>query len=171
MKRNVNVFGINDKRGRVETSPDPFPQPLGLKTALCEGCRSVYHHKSWHQDPESYKLLSEDPQTARILCPACQRQQEKLPEGILTLQGDYLWEHEEEIRNLLHNRAQEIHNRNPLQRIMRMEKVEERLVIETTEHKLAEQLGRTLVSAHQGELKSNWVGQHHTCRFDWQRDE
>ncbi len=170
MKRNVNIFGISDKRGRVETCPDPYLPPQGLKTALCERCHAVYHQKSWHRDADSYALLRDDPETTRLLCPACQKQNENFPAGILTLQGAYLWEHEEEIRNILNNRAQSVQSRNPLQRIMRMEKSEEQLVIETTDSKLAERLGRALQHAHRGELKIDWGGKQ-TCRVDWQRDE
>jgi len=170
MKRNVNVFGISDKRGRLETCPDPYLPPQGLKPAVCEHCHAVYHQKSWHQDAKMFALLHDDPQTPQILCPACQKQNENFPTGILTLQGDYLWEHETEIRNILNNRADSMHSRNPLQRIMRMEKTGHQLVIETTDSKLAEHMGRALQHAHRGELRIDWAGKQ-TCRVDWQRGE
>jgi hypothetical protein len=59
--------------------------------------------------------------------------------------------------------------KNPLERIMRMEREGDNLVIETTEEKLAEHLGRALNKAHQGELKIDWSDEHSLCRVTWER--
>ena len=48
-----------------------------------------------------------------VTCPACQKIAEKYPEGIVTLRGDYLWHHEEEIRNVLKKRRDKGQDQEP----------------------------------------------------------
>jgi hypothetical protein len=61
--------------------------------------------------------------------------------------------------------------KNPLERIISMERTEDELRIETTEEKLAEHLGRALNKAHQGELTVTWSDDHAICRVTWQRED
>ena len=90
-----------------------------------------------------YVAESERPEQAyATVCPSCQKIADSFALGIVTLQGDYLWQHEEDIRNMLLNEEQKVRSKNPLARIMRLEREGDRLVIETTEQKLAEHLGR-----------------------------
>jgi len=113
--------------------------------------------------------LADAPETHWVVCPACRKIAEKYPEGLLTLEGRYLWQHEEEIRNMLTNEVTRLRQRNPLERVMRMERREEALVIETTDQKLAEHLGRAVQRAHRGELHIDWGGD--ACRVEWNRQE
>ena len=102
-------------------------------------------------------------------CPACLKIAEHYPEGIVTLRGDYLWRHEAEIRNILKKEAERVMAKNPVARIISMEKIEGELMIETTEQKLAEHLGRTLNRAHHGDLQVAWSGSPRICRVNWER--
>ncbi len=170
MQRNVEKFGISDKRGRKRTSDDPYLPEGGLKEpAACQGCQAFYRQKRWHLDPEEAAKLRDDPGVQWVTCPACQKTAEHYPEGIVTLRGDYLWRHENEIRNILANEAERVLAKNPIARIMRMATEGESLVIETTEQKLAEHLGRSLNRAHHGELQINWSGPPRICRVNWER--
>jgi len=54
---------------------------------------------------------------------------------------------------------------------MRMEREGDALLVETTEEKLAEHLGRALRKAHQGLLDVNWTSDHSICRVHWERSE
>jgi len=170
--KDTGKFGISDKRGRAKTSSDPYIPEEGLKEpALCESCRSVYRNKRWHRDDKAYAELQKSSDAHRITCPACQKIAEGYPEGVVTLRGGYLWEHEEEIRNLLHNEEEKALVKNPLARIIRIVREGENLRIETTEEKLAEHLGRSLNKAHQGALGISWDSDHDVCRVTWERDE
>lgn len=170
MQRNVQKFGISDKRGRVRTSPDPYLPEAGIKEpAVCQTCQAVYRNKSWHLDPLLAGKLAENPAVRWVTCPGCQKVVEHYPEGVLTLRGSYLWNHEEEIRNILLNMVERISTRNPLERVIRIDRSEEALVIETTDNKLAEQLGRALQKAHSGELQIDWQGSPVVCRVQWER--
>lgn len=170
MQRDVSKFGISDKRGRVKTSEDPYIPDEGRKeTSLCQSCHAIYQNKRWYLDEILFEELKAKEEVHWVTCPACQKIAEKYPEGIVTLRGDYLWHHEEEIRNVLKNEETKARAKNPLERIIRMEREGQDLVIETTEEKLAEHLGRALHKAHQGDLKISWTQEHSVCRVTWER--
>jgi len=170
MQKDVGKFGISDKRGRRRTSTDPFSPHEGFSEAsLCTSCMSAYHHNRWTRDSETYRELQSMPKVHQIICPACQKIAAGYPEGIVTLRGGYLWKHEQEIRQLLRNEEERIAERNPLERIIRMARERDGLVIETTEEKLAAHLGRVLHRAHHGELKISWAGNPDMCRVNWER--
>lgn len=167
MQKNVEVFGINDKRGRVETSTDPYRMSEGLKEpARCRICQAVYHNKRW-QAASSDMGESE---ARLVVCPACRKAEEGYVQGVLTLRGDYVLEHEDEIRNVLQNAELHSTERNPMERIMRIDRDGDMLVIETSAERLAEQLGRALHRSLHGELKIQWSADHDVCRVNWQRD-
>lgn len=170
MQRKVEKFGISDKRGRKRTSDDPYMPESGLKEpALCQVCHALYRHKRWQLEPEVVAAMEADPATQWMTCPACQKIAEHYPEGIVTLRGDYLWRHETEIRNILSNEAERVMAKNPISRIMTIATAGESLVIETTEQKLAEHLGRSLNRAHNGELQVAWSRSPRVCRVNWER--
>ena len=170
MQRDVSRFGISDKRGRKTTSTDPFLPHEGTKEpSICTTCKAVFHRKRWTHDSETYRKLELSPKTNKLTCPACQKVDAGYAEGIVTLRGSYLWEHEEEIRHILKNEENKAYAKNPLERIIRMTRQKDELVIETTEEKLAEHLGKVLHRAHQGELKISWAGNPDMCRVSWER--
>lgn len=170
MQRNVQKFGFSDKRGRTTTSTDPYLPDAGSKEpALCQSCRAVYRQKRWQLDPLLADKLARDPAAHWVNCPACLKVAEHYPEGILTLCGSYLWNHEKEIRQLLDNALARCASRNPLERVIRMQRSGDAMIIETTHSKLAEQLGRTLRKSHSGELQIDWQGAPVVCRVQWER--
>jgi NMD protein affecting ribosome stability and mRNA decay len=170
MQRDVRKFGISDKRGRVKTSADPYiPEEGPPELSLCESCHALYHDKRWYLDVEAFEAAKAGGDFDWVTCPACKKIAERYPEGVVTLRGDYVWDHEEEIRNILKHEEERAMAKNPLQRIIRMEREGDDLVIETTEEKLAEHLGRALHKSHQGELKVSWTEEHSVCRVTWER--
>ncbi|MBW2475916.1 MAG: hypothetical protein JRE16_06900 [Deltaproteobacteria bacterium] len=170
MQRNVEKFGISDKRGRKRTSDDPYLTASGQREpAICQSCHAYYRNKRWQLEPELVQQLQNSPEVHWVTCPACQKMAEDYPEGIITLRGDYLWNHEREIRNILQNEAERTMAKNPIARIMRMDKQDGCMVIETTEQKLAEHLGRALQRAHRGEFSVSWSGSPRVCRVNWER--
>lgn len=170
MQKDVSKFGISDKRGRVKTSSDPYIPEGGLKEpALCSGCHAVYRNKRWYLDPETFEAAKTDPAAQWITCPACQKIAQSYPEGIVTLRGEYLWDHENEIRNILKHEESKAMAKNPLERIIAVNRDGDSLIVETTEEKLAEHLGRALHRAHQGDLQVSWTDDHSVCRVTWER--
>ncbi|MDY0270064.1 BCAM0308 family protein [Trichloromonas sp.] len=170
MTKDSRKFGIGDKRGRSRSSEDPYLAEEGLKDpSLCRICGAVYHNKRWTFDPETYARLEASGEANWVTCPACRKKAEGYAEGVVVLRGDYLWEHEDEIYNLLKNEEARAMDKNPLERIIRMARENGDLVIETTEEKLAEHFGRALHKAHQGDLRVSWSDDHDVCRVFWER--
>jgi len=162
-------FSQAGKRGRVPTRRDPFLPDEALAGAhVCPVCHAVYRDRHWSLNPKAYaEVVAGDHQ--ETTCPACLKMEQVYAEGVVTLGGDYLWQHEDEIRNLIRNTEQQALQQNPLERIIRMERRGEDLVVETTDVKLAEHFGRVIHRAHQGELQLSWSGTPATCRVKWQR--
>ena len=170
MKRDVRKYGINSKRGRLQTSLDPFMSDEKPKEpSLCTCCKTVYLHQQWTLDPEAFRKLEANPNANWITCPACQKIAASYPEGVLTLSGSYLWKHEDEIQRILKNEEQKALAKNPFERVIRSLREKDKLVIETTDKKLAEHLGRVLHKAHKGELHISWTGVPDICRVHWER--
>lgn len=158
------------KRGRNKRNIDPYIMDEGgQEPAVCTKCHAVYKNRRWYLEEEEFRQLRESREVTKVVCPACRKIAESYPEGIVTLRGDYLWHHEEEIRNIIKNEEDKAMAKNPLERIIQMKREGEDLIIETTEEKLAEHIGRALNKAHQGELKTDWSDQHSLCRVTWER--
>ncbi len=171
MQKDVRKFGISDKRGRLNTSNDPYLDEAGIaEPALCSECGAVYQKKRWVIDAEESAALQKSGAAQQVVCPGCRKIRDGYAEGFVTLQGSYLWQHEAEICNLIRNEESRAMSKNPLERIISMERSQDDLLIETTEEKLAEHLGRALHKAHQGELKVTWADDHAICRVEWRRD-
>jgi NMD protein affecting ribosome stability and mRNA decay len=171
MQKEVRKFGISDKRGRLNTSSNPYLNEASLaEPSLCSGCGAVYRRQRWQMDATESARLQRDKRAKLVLCPACRKIKDRYAEGIVTLCGSYLQAHKKEILNILRNEEERIMAKNPMARIIRMEDEDADLMIETTEEKLAEHLGRVLQRAHQGELKVAWTEKHDFCRVDWHRD-
>jgi hypothetical protein len=169
MRAQSEKFDVGGKRGRTPTSADPYLADAALPgVQICRKCHAIHQHCSWTLDEPTYEqaLLQEHHLTT---CPACRKIDQHYAEGVVSLNGAYLWQHEEQIRNLIRNEEQWALQKNPLERILRQERVGDRLVLETTDVKLAEHLGRAIHKAHQGELHFSWEGSPATCRVDWQR--
>ncbi len=170
MQKDVRKFGISDKRGRSVTSSDPYiPEGGYPEVSVCDGCHALYRNKRWYLDPAAYAAAKAGGDFHRVTCPACQKIAERYPEGVVTLSGGYLWDHEEEIRSILRNEDSKAMAKNPLERIISIEREGDALIVETTEEKLAEHLGRALHKAHQGDLRVSWSEEHSRCRVSWER--
>ena len=170
MQRHVEKFGISGKRGRASTRPDPYLAEAGIKEpAVCQACQAVYRNKSWHLDPLLAGKLAGDSAVHWVTCPGCQKVAGQYAEGIVTLRGSYLWNHEAEIRHILDNTMARFTSRNPREQVIRMQQSADAMIIETTDSKLAEHLGRSLQRAHSGELQIDWQGSPVFCRVQWER--
>lgn len=162
----------NAQGGRTRRSTDPYIHDEAMpEPAVCTVCHAIYRNKRWYLKDKEYAQISEQETVNEVVCPACQKINDLYPEGVVTLKGGYLWRHEEEIRNILRNTENITMAKNPLGRIMSIKTEGDALVIETTEEKLAEHIGRALHKAHQGNLDVVWSDNHSLCRVAWERNE
>lgn len=154
-----------------ETSSDPYARRGAMaKAAVCGGCHAVYRNKRWYADePLSITMLN-DPATTRTVCPACLRIRDDFPGGIVTMKGDYVLPHKQDLLNLIRNEEHRARSVNPLERVMSIrENGEGSIIVSTTNERLAQKLGRAMKKAFHGEVVYRWSHDNKLVRVDWLR--
>jgi NMD protein affecting ribosome stability and mRNA decay len=138
-----------------------FPEPT-----VCPRCGLIYIEGRWHHpEGESPAGANEE------LCPACRREVDRQPGGLVYLSGRYLQEREEEIMNIVRNQEEQAKAKRPLQRIMWVEKRDEGIEIATTNQHLARRIGRAVNSAHAGDFTIKQAAGERFVRVYWEREE
>ena len=168
--------------GRVERSykqtykkktstPDPYlPRGASRKVSECEACRAVYMNKRWYATGAVYQVALRNPENVKVVCPACLKIRDHFPGGIVTLKGDYVLPHKQDLMNLIKNEETRARGSNPLERVMSVkESGYGSLVISTTNERLAQRLGRAIKKAFHGEVAYNWSHDNKLVRVDWER--
>jgi NMD protein affecting ribosome stability and mRNA decay len=159
-----------NKRKSMDTAGDPYLQKMGnSEMAVCKKCRAIYHNKRWYLDDELYQKKASLKETERILCPACLKIKDKFPGGVVTLSGEFLHKHKEEILNLIRNEEERAMGFNPLERIMEVSKIKKGMEITTTNEKLAQRIARSLERAYQGSVEYKWSSGTKLLRAEWER--
>jgi hypothetical protein len=157
-------------RHDIHDFDDPYlpQQHLGENT-VCPRCGAIYHNQRWTLDAAKSDLLLAAGTPDEVICPGCRKSADRDPQGILTLGGDYWPAHRDEILHLFRNEENEAMGKNPLGRIMGMREENGCLVIETTNEKLAQRLGRSLKKAHHGQVEYQWSEDNQRVRVEWER--
>lgn len=144
---------------------DPYRSKHKLKEpTLCPTCGALFHagHWQWGDAPADAE---------RVNCPACQRIQERVPAGFLTLSGGFVAAHREEILNLAHNVESREKAAHPLKRIMGCEDQKDgSLLLTFTEPHLARAVGEAIQHAYNGELDLQYQQEEYLLRVRWRRD-
>ena len=158
-----------EKRGRIGgRSSNPyhedrkFPEPT-----VCPRCDLVYRNGRWQQ--RSGPNAGES--THNSHCPACRREIDRLPAGLLFLSGKYLARHRDEIFNIAKNQASSAAAHRPLQRIMWIEESKDTTELATTNSHLALRIGKAIESACKASLTIKHADDTQLVRVYWQRDE
>lgn len=170
MVRGPTKIGFEEKGKMAERSTDVYlPKGGSREVALCSKCSAFYWNKRWSSDAAGLSTAQTEAGTANVVCPACQRMHDDNPAGVLTLSGDYLLQHENEILNMVKNVEAGIRAKNPLARIMEINQEKSLLTISTTDAKLAQKLGKEVYKAHKGELHFKWSQADSFIRVNWTR--
>ena len=158
---------VQEQRGNVgHESKNPYYEGKKYKEpTYCPSCGLIYEKGRWKEGS-----LNEGNGVNEEICPACRRQREKTPEGIIHLSGRYLNEHKREIINIAKNRESRAQETRPLQRIMWMRKDGDSIEIATTSEHLARRIGKAVKDAHDGELDINSGKNQRLTRVYWERD-
>ncbi len=131
---------------------------------ICPQCRVVFTEDRWQWQPGAPKGANEE------LCPACQRIQDKVPAGILTLSGEFFAEHRSEILALLHNKVEGQKAQHPMKRLMEIKDQDDgSAVITFTDTHLPRGVGQAIESAYNGELDIQYTEDANLVRVYWQR--
>ncbi len=159
-------------RDKIYTENDPYMPQKGKglpETAICKECKAVYHSKKWFLDEKLYEQKKALKDVHLVICPACKKTQENVPNGIVTLKGDFLKQHKEEIMNLIHNEDARSKQYNPLKRIMKIDEKGGEVEIQTTSAKLAQRIGSILFKAYSGEVEYKKHENAKFMRVEWRR--
>ncbi len=157
-------------RDTIDDFDDPYiPDESREAGTLCARCGAIFENAHWYFDERKRSLLENSGVAKAILCPGCVKVDERNPQGIVTLSGDYWKEHREEILNLIRNEEQRALGVNALERIMDIREEDGQLVVETTNEKLAQRIGRRIDKAHNGEVEYRWSADNHLVRVYWRR--
>ena len=143
-------------RDKVYAENDPYLPPKGkglVDVSICKDCTAVYHNKKWFLDAKLYEQKKKLKNINWVTCPACKKTKENVPNGVVTLKGDFLKEHKQEILNLIHNEDERSKNYNPLKRVMKINEKKSEIEILTTSAKLAQRIGSILFKAYSGEVE------------------
>ena len=159
-------------RDKVYRENDPYLPPKGKGLAdvsICKDCNAVYHNKKWFLDAKLYEQKKKLKDINWVICPACKKTKENVPNGVVTLKGDFLKEHKQEILNLIHNEDERSKNYNPLKRIMKINEKKGEIEILTTSAKLAQRIGSILFKAYSGEVEYKKHDNAKFMRVEWRR--
>ncbi len=105
-----------------------------------------------------------------IMCPACRKQQDRVPSGVLKMMGNFVIEHKDEIMNLIRNEADKVQAINPLERVMGVVSTGNDIEITTTNEKLAQRMGKALHKAYSGTIEYKFSEDAKIARVYWRRE-
>ncbi len=157
------------KRKSLDTQKDPYLSRTSPEDmSACKKCGAVYHDKRWthRKDAEAAAVKT----TNAVLCPACQKVKEGFAGGFITIQGDFVKEHRDEILNLVRNKETLASRINPLEQIMDIVERKGAIEITTTTEKLAQRIGRILAKAFRGDVVYKWSSDVKLARVVWTRN-
>lgn len=159
----MTTVGARLDRLIQEKRHDPYQAKGKLsEPTRCPDCGAVYHKGSWH-------WMDAPAGADETRCPACQRINEKVPAGIVTLGGEFFSQHREEIMGLIHNLEAKEKSQHPLNRLMDITEQDGGLEITTTDMHLPRDIGVALEKAYEGELDFHYVDESNLLRVKWQR--
>jgi NMD protein affecting ribosome stability and mRNA decay len=158
----ANPRGGRDRLART-VRHDPYLARRKLpEPSVCPECGAVYREGRW--------CWSETPWgVPRARCPACQRISDGYPAGYLTLRGEFVGPHAEELMGLLHNVEAREKDEHPLNRIMSVERGDAEIAVTTPDVHLARALAHAVQAAYSGDLQMQYSEGEPLLRATWTR--
>ena len=143
---------------------DPYKQPAKPHEPLyCTQCGAVYETGRWR-----WSARPED--ASPSLCQACHRINDRFPAGILTLSGEAVGEHRDEIIRLARHQEQAEKDDHPLNRIMDIaDNAPGQLEISTTDIHLPRRIANALRRAYTGEVAEHFDEGGYFVRVSWRQ--
>ena len=164
MRSVAKKYNTQYKKKIVETD-SYLPRRSPKEVMQCCGCGAFYYRRHWTLNPPNG--FSSSVRAHPVFCPACRKLRERYPGGELRLSGIEM-EDRGEIARIVRNEEERARQKNPLERIMRMDAVNGGWRVETTTEKLAQRLGRSLRKARGGKLQYKWGHENKFVRVVWE---
>jgi len=165
MRTAAKKYNTNYKK-KIDVFHDTFlPRRSPGEIIQCTGCGAFYHRRHWSLTAPTG--FTSPVHLHPVYCPACRKIKAHSVSGELHLRsaGD---SDRGDLLRLLRNEENEARQKNPLERIMRLEAVDGGWKIETTTEKLAQRLGRSIRRARGGKLSFKWSHNNKFVRVLWQ---
>ena len=128
----------------------------------CPTCHATFVDGRW-----SWEEAPDDAYEQK--CPACQRIHDHFPAGYVTIKGEFIKEHRDEVLNLIANHEQKEKADRPLQRIMAIDEKRDGIEVTTTDSHLARGIAEAIHDAYKGELKVRYSRDENLVRAVWKR--
>ena len=146
-----------------ELEHDPYQASRKIKSpAVCPDCGAVYINGRW-----TWKGAATD--AIEHVCPACRRIADRVPAAFLTLRGEFMHAHKDEILSLIQNYEAREQKEHPLKRIMEREESQDEIILSFSEAHLARGIGEALHKAYEGELHYDYSKGDIMLRVTWTR--
>ena len=127
---------------------------------MCPQCGAVFHEGRWHWAPRPDDAHEE-------LCQACHRINDRYAAGELTITGNFVVHHKDEILHLARHQEEQEKAEHPLHRIMGIEERDGVVVVRTTDIHLPRRIGEALRHAYRGELDCRYGEEAYFIRVKW----
>ncbi len=169
IRKGVKEYGVSYKK--KTDSKDPYIPKAAAPVSVCTDCRHVYMNKRWYADNGVYESVIKTRGSTETICPACRKIRDKFPGGVLTLNGAAAAAFRDDLMNLIKNEERKARGINPLERVMSIEENGRGdIIINTTNEKLAQRLGRAVKKAFHGDVTYRWSHDNKLVRVDWQAE-
>jgi NMD protein affecting ribosome stability and mRNA decay len=151
-------------RAQQDQFLDPYHRQQKLhEGTVCPQCGTVYHQGRWQWATRIERAVEE-------LCPACRRIKDEFPAGVVTLRGDFVRVHKDEMISLARHQGAAEKNEHPLNRIIGIEENAESIVITTTDIHLPRRIGEAIQRAFHGQIDIIFDKDGYFVRVNWTRD-
>jgi hypothetical protein len=146
-----------------ETLHDPYRDKMKMRSpAVCSTCRAVYLAGRWQWGDEP-------PAADAVICPACQRKRDDVPAGTVRIGGEFYLPNRRAIMDVVQALEARVKAEHPLSRIMKIETLEDRALVHTTDFHLARQIGDALEKAYHGTLEYHYSDHDAHLDLRWTR--
>lgn len=151
---------------RTDTDRDSYlPRRSPKETLRCVGCGAFYHRRRWTLTPPDGFDFSA--RAGSCYCPACRKIKDQRAPGELDLVS-FKGIERKDILRILRNEEARAREKNPLERIMRIDELNGGWKVQTTTEKLAQRLGRAVRRARRGKLRYQWSHNNKFLRVTWE---
>lgn len=157
-------------RKAMNSQKDPYLSKTSPEDmSSCSKCGAIYHDKRWTHRDDFHGKATDVKTQAHILCPACQKIKDRFARGFVTIHGEFVKSHHDEIMNLVRNKEALASHINPLEQIMEVKETAGTIEITTTTEKLAQRIGRVLEKSFSGDVEYKWSSDTKLARVIWTR--